>query len=1015
MSAYQALIGNGGIIENFHFMANKDGRVCDVVVNAIARAECAMRQAAKAEQWDGQTLWAGWPKELVESIVTWDTDITGPVGGYHGPRHWEQGRSCVEDIVGACGRALYQHFPAIDNLRRLHRTLLDIAVLFSKDIHSQHLTHLDVPIEKWRAGITSAGEKAETPEELFTAFVLSVFSNVGERIENEGWEHLRRISGTHEPEPIDQVAGWIGEPEAGGPATRGEAQEQSQEGERTVDNAGQNGARAEATFPGQASWLKDRLPEAVNESSNRSAATVAYLHGLAEGTLNAPKRPALHGLSEAALHRIEAAVLEIQANARDIILADFALMLPSPEHIEAMQAALDSDHETVAKWLMTSIFRERVGLPIFDVVARECLELTPHTEMPACLEAAAQFALAHMPPDDDFIPELRNRNFKLYLARAIRRAADNSPMTDKDRRFTPPISDEDLQRGLTTADCLPSSLSVVLRQFHPSAGENRPLVKAITDATVRAACSMRQAAKAERWDSKTLWAEWLERFKKSTGTPDFENTAPDGEHHGPRHWEHGRSCIEEMVVACGRALYLNFPSVEVLRPIHLTLRGVTEALSSDVYLGHLDGLDASFPVKEWNNYVRGTEKSNRVDEPWTNFTAFVLSRLSDVSARIENERWEHLMRISGTDEPEPSDQAPSMTGEHEADGAAPALVIPEIANPPLPAREQTDAARADSRGSHEPLRVEPATVANTGNVADRRGAEIILDSAPLSLADRTEIEQKLQQWRRGISVDITLLLEWSGRLEVTIPPKSMEYFREINPNWRNQSFLRLSFDWEGSGTEILNHDEITATLLKNLQKALKRYAEQAIELISSKWVDKGISPKTFAARMESAGEAIRDAIFEMLKDGVSALARGATTDNLEQALSAQVRNSIAREIDLYRRNAQLTGLCELPERDDVVEEYRATDESVTARADSRGSHEPARAQLGGATERPPLDTAKIGRWMDEEGYTNDTLAEKLHTSLRSITSMRNNGRLHGKKVVTKLANQMGCDPSDLYR
>ena len=50
-------------------------------------------------------------------------------------------------------------------------------------------------------------------------------------------------------------------PQAGGPATRAHAQEQSQEAERTVDSAVRSGARAETTFPARASWLKDRLLE----------------------------------------------------------------------------------------------------------------------------------------------------------------------------------------------------------------------------------------------------------------------------------------------------------------------------------------------------------------------------------------------------------------------------------------------------------------------------------------------------------------------------------------------------------------------------------------------------------------------------------------------------------------------------------------------------------------------------------------------------------------------------------
>ena len=226
-----------------------------------------------------------------------------------------------------------------------------------------------------------------------------------------------------------------------------------------------------------------------------------------------------------------------------------------------------------------------------------------------------------------------------------------------------------------------------------------------------------------------------------------------------------------------------------------------------------------------------------------------------------------------------------------------------------------------------PAQPQPATVANTGNTADRRGAEKI-DAAPLSLADRTEIEQQLHQWREGIWIDISLLLGWSGELAVTIPPKSMEYFRELQPNLRNESFLRLSFDWEGSGREILNHDQITATLLKNLQKALNRYVRGAIGLISAKWAKTGIHPTAFASRMESAGEALEQDVFQMLRDGVSALANGASTDSLEQALLQQMRGGIAREIEVYRRNALLVGLCELPERDDAVPECQTDQEDA---------------------------------------------------------------------------------------
>jgi hypothetical protein len=64
---------------------------------------------------------------------------------------------------------------------------------------------------------------------------------------------------------------------------------------------------------------------------------------------------------------------------------------------------------------------------------------------------------------------------------------------------------------------------------------------------------------------------------------------------------------------------------------------------------------------------------------------------------------------------------------------------------------------------------------------------------------------------------------------------------------------------------------------------------------------------------------------------------------------------------------------------------------------------------------PRLDTARIIKWMDDEGYTNETLAGKLHTSPRAISSVRNAGGMHGEKLVTKLANLMNCDPDDLYR
>ncbi|MBK9170717.1 MAG: hypothetical protein IPM24_25090 [Bryobacterales bacterium] len=135
------------------------------------------------------------------------------------------------------------------------------------------------------------------------------------------------------------------------------------------------------------------------------------------------RRPAIPELSEAAMLRIEAAVLEVEAEARDKILAAFATMLPTQEHIDGYQTALDSDDDNGAKWITFEILRKFIGFPIFEIVAEECLEAVPHTEIPASLEKAAQFAMAHMPPDDSFVSHLRSREFKTYLAKATRRAA----------------------------------------------------------------------------------------------------------------------------------------------------------------------------------------------------------------------------------------------------------------------------------------------------------------------------------------------------------------------------------------------------------------------------------------------------------------------------------------------------------------------------------------------------------------------------------------------------------------
>jgi hypothetical protein len=74
------------------------------------------------------------------------------------------------------------------------------------------------------------------------------------------------------------------------------------------------------------------------------------------------------------------------------------------------------------------------------------------------------------------------------------------------------------------------------------------------------------------------------------------------------------------------------------------------------------------------------------------------------------------------------------------------------------------------------------------------------------------------------------------------------------------------------------------------------------------------------------------------------------------------------------------------------------------------------AQVPEPTEAnlPALNTAFISEWMDAEGWTNTTLADKLSLSPRVISSIRNNGSLHGLPAITKLANLMQRDPDELY-
>ena len=65
-------------------------------------------------------------------------------------------------------------------------------------------------------------------------------------------------------------------------------------------------------------------------------------------------------------------------------------------------------------------------------------------------------------------------------------------------------------------------------------------------------------------------------------------------------------------------------------------------------------------------------------------------------------------------------------------------------------------------------------------------------------------------------------------------------------------------------------------------------------------------------------------------------------------------------------------------------------------------------------KKPLLDTAKIIKWIEDEGWTNGTLADRLKVSQRTISSMRNNGEYHGADAVVKLANLIGCEVDTLY-
>jgi hypothetical protein len=102
----------------------------------------------------------------------------------------------------------------------------------------------------------------------------------------------------------------------------------------------------------------------------------------------------------------------------------------------------------------------------------------------------------------------------------------------------------------------------------------------------------------------------------------------------------------------------------------------------------------------------------------------------------------------------------------------------------------------------------------------------------------------------------------------------------------------------------------------------------------------------------------------------------------------------------------------VPARHRELESYRDfVIQQTTERAELKGLGD---CEVEAETPKPILDVELINQWIEAEGYSNDELKLALKTSARTISSMRHNGRLHGRHAVTKLANLMKCDPEDLY-
>jgi hypothetical protein len=155
----------------------------------------------------------------------------------------------------------------------------------------------------------------------------------------------------------------------------------------------------------------------------RSTRLKAYLEQLFSGESDLPNRPDISCLGEDSLLRIEAGVLEIMVKARPKIHHDIDILSRDEEGIETYEELLNSDEGNAAKWFTDQLFLAYLGQPIFSLIADECLLTVARTDMPNCLESAARFAQAHMPTDENYIPRLRLNDFKLYLAKALRRDA----------------------------------------------------------------------------------------------------------------------------------------------------------------------------------------------------------------------------------------------------------------------------------------------------------------------------------------------------------------------------------------------------------------------------------------------------------------------------------------------------------------------------------------------------------------------------------------------------------------